>query len=115
LATTGDPAKALCVNGTLPAGLTYVSDAANDLGSAFRGRVVSGNSIYLRLGDMPGLQTWSFNLIASAATNLVPGSTLVNVVSLNYTNLNRFLLPPRVTTWGVLVSARDLRSAAIGT
>src|SRR5204863_8589328 len=36
---------------------------------------------------------------ANAATNLVPGSTLVNVASLNYTNLNGFLLPPRVTTW----------------
>src|SRR5437879_8786083 len=114
LATTGDPAKALCVNGTLPARLTYVSDAANDLGSAFRGRVVSGNSIYLRLGDMPGLQTWSFNLIASAATNLVPGSTLVNVVSLNYTNLNGFLLPPPATSGSVSVSTPEIRSAAIG-
>src|SRR5205807_320537 len=84
-----------------------VSDTANDLGSAFRGRVVSGNSLYLRLGDMPSLQTWSFTVTASAATNLVPGSTLVNVVSLNYTNLNGFLLPPRVTTWAVLVSAPD--------
>src|SRR5205807_1846641 len=111
---TGDPAKDLWVNDTVPAGLTYLSDTANDLGSAFRGRIVSGNSLYIRLGDMPSLQTWSFTVTANAATNLVPGSTLVNVASLNYTNLNGFLLPPRVTTWSVLVSAPDIRSAAIG-
>src|SRR5207302_2322624 len=57
---------------------------------------------------------WSFTVTANAATNLVPGSTLVNVASLNYTNLNGFLLPPRVTTWSVLVSAPDIRSAGIG-
>ena len=111
---TGDPAKDLWVNDTVPAGLTYLSDTANDLGSTFRGRIVSGNSLYIRLGDMPSLQTWSFTVTANAATNLVPGSTLVNVASLNYTNLNGFLLPPRVTTWSVLVSAPDIRSAAIG-
>src|SRR5439155_206123 len=111
---TGDPAKDLWVNDTVPAGLTYLSDTANDLGSTFRGRIVSGNSLYIRLGDMPSLQTWSFTVTANAATNLVPGSTLINVASLNYTNLNGFLLPPRVTTWSVLVSAPDIRSAAIG-
>src|SRR5205807_2686892 len=64
---TGDPAKDLWVNDTLPAGLTYLSDTANDLGSAFRARVVSGNSLYLRLGDMPSLQTWSFTVLGSEA------------------------------------------------
>src|SRR5439155_917765 len=80
---TGDPAKDLWVNDTVPAGLTYLSDTANDLASAFRGRVVSGNSLYIRLGDMPSLQTWSFTVTANAATNLVPGSTLVNVASVD--------------------------------
>ncbi|TLZ57820.1 MAG: DUF11 domain-containing protein [Methanobacteriota archaeon] len=110
---TGDPSKTLWVNDTLPTGMTYVSDSAMDLGSAFRGRVVSGNSLYIRLGDMPSLQTWSFTVTTKAATNLAPGAILVNVVSLNYTNSNGFLLPPRVTTWAVQVSAPEILSAAV--
>src|SRR5437879_7568765 len=39
---------------------------------------------------------------------------MVNVVSLNYTNLNGFLLPPPATSGSVSVSTPEIRSAAIG-
>jgi len=110
---TGDAARTLWVNDTLPTGLIYVSDSASDLGSAFRGRVVSGNFLYITLGDMPGLQTWSFVVTVRAAANLVPGAILVNVVSLSYTNSNGFLMPPRITSWAVMVSAPDIQSAVV--
>ena len=107
---TGDPARNLWLNDTLPSGLMYVSDTA----SIWNGTVlVSGNLLYFEFSNMPDLRTWSFTVTVAAAANLVRGSTLTNVVSLNYTNSNGFLLPSRVTTWTVTVSAPEIASASV--
>jgi len=106
---TGDTAQTLWVNDTLPAGLSYVADTASSLGGA---RLLC-SALCFRFTTMQGSQTWSFTITAVAAPDLVRGTILTNTVSLNYTNANGFLLPPKITTWPVLVSAPDIRSAAI--
>jgi uncharacterized repeat protein (TIGR01451 family) len=112
LQNTGDAARTLWVNDTLPAGLAYVSDDArtNITGANV---TISGRSLYFRFTNMPGLRTWTFTVTAIAGTNLVRGSLLTNMVSLNYTNTNGYLLPPRLAAWSVRVSAPDIPSGAI--
>jgi uncharacterized repeat protein (TIGR01451 family) len=112
LQNTGDPAQTLWVNDTLPAGLAYVSDDArtNVSGASV---TISGRSLYFRFTNMPGLRTWTFTVTAVADTSLVRGSILTNVVSLNYTNLNGYLLPPRLATRSVPVGAPDIASGTI--
>jgi len=108
---TGDVAQTLWVNDTLPAGLTYVSDTATE---ELNGTVqVFGNMLFVRLENMPGPRIWSFSVTAVAAPNLARGAHLMNVVSLNYTNSNGFLLPPRIATRDVPVSAPEIVSAAL--
>jgi uncharacterized repeat protein (TIGR01451 family) len=112
LQNTGDGARTLWVNDTLPAGLAYVSDDArtNITGANV---TISGRSLYFRFTNMPGLRMWTFTVTAIAGTNLVRGSLLTNMVSLNYTNTNGYLLPPRLAVWSVRVSAPDIPSGAI--
>ncbi len=107
---TGDAAQSLWVNDTLPAGMSYVSDTSASLGGTV---TVSGGAIYFRFTNMPSLSTWSFTVSARAAPALVRGSTLVNVVGLNYTNSNRFLMPPKVASWSTGVVAPQIASASI--
>ncbi|TLZ91460.1 MAG: DUF11 domain-containing protein, partial [Methanobacteriota archaeon] len=106
---TGDTAQTLWVNDTLPAGLSYVTDTASGLGGV---RLLC-STLCFRFTTMQGSQTWSFTITAVAAPDLVRGTILTNTVSLNYTNANGFLLPPKITTWPVLVSAPNIPSAAI--
>jgi uncharacterized repeat protein (TIGR01451 family) len=112
LQNTGDAARTLWVNDTLPAGLTYLSDDArtNITGANV---TISGQSLYFRFTNMPGLRTWTFTVTAVAGTGLVRGSILTNVVSLNYTNQNGYLMPPRLAERSVLVGAPDFASGAI--
>ncbi|MGI0149692.1 MAG: hypothetical protein ACREDF_09205, partial [Thermoplasmata archaeon] len=108
---TGDMASLLWLNDTLPAGIAYVSDTSASL----NGTVLppSGNLLYFRFTNLPALQTWSFTVAAVAEPNLVRGSTLTNVAALNYSNSNGFLMPPRITTWSVQVSAPQIESASV--
>jgi len=108
---TGDLARTLWVNDTLPFGITYVS---HDFGSIPSGTaLVSGNLLYFEFANLPGLTTWSFTVTVVAGPNLVRGSALTNVVFLNYTNSNGFLMPQRVSTWTVQVSAPEIQSASM--
>jgi len=107
---TGDPAQTLWVNDTLPPGLSHVSDTAASLGGT---SIVSGSVVYFRFTNMPSLTTWSFTLTAVAAPNLVRDAVLSNKVTLNYTNSNGFLLPPRDSSWTVRVIAPDIQSASV--
>lgn len=107
---TGDAARDLWINDTLPQGMTYVADTHDPTWGSV---TVSGNEIYFRFANMPSLSTWSFTVSARAAPALLRGSTLVNVVGLNYTNSNRFLMPLRVASWSVSVVAPQLASAHI--
>ena len=107
---TGDPAETLWLNDTLPSGLTYVGDTAASLGGTV---VRSGNNIYFTFTDMPGLTTQSFTLTAQAGPGLARGTVLTNVASLNFTNTNGFLLPPKTTSWSVTVVAPEIASVGI--
>lgn len=109
---TGDPALSLWLNDTLPAGLTYDSDTADSV-LGFVSRRISGNVVYFRFADLPALTMWAFTLTALADPNLVRGSSLRNHVTLNYTNSNGFLLPPRDTASSVIVNAPAIRSATV--
>jgi uncharacterized repeat protein (TIGR01451 family) len=97
---SGDAAQTLWVNDTLPDGLAYASDTASTLGGT---RLLSGNNVYFRFSNMPGLATWSFTLTAVAGPAVTRGSILLNTVTLNYTNANGGLLPPRTASWSVVV------------
>ncbi len=108
---SGDSAQTLWVNDSLPSGLTYASDTAASIGGA--PPVVSGSMVYFQFTNMPGPWSWSFTMTALAASDLVRGSTLTNTVSLNYTNANGFLLPPRRASWTVSVFAPNLVSASV--
>jgi uncharacterized repeat protein (TIGR01451 family) len=112
LQNTGDTAQTLWVNDTLPAGLTYVSDDArtNITGASV---TISGRSLYFRFTNMPSLRTWTFTVTAVAGIGLVRGSILTNIVSLNYTNTNGYLLPPRLAARSVQVGAPEITSGGI--
>ena len=110
LQNTGDAARDLWINDTLPQGMTYAGDTHDPIWGSV---AVSGNEIYFRFANMPSLSTWSFSVSARAASALVRGSTLVNVVGLNYTNSNRFLMPPRASSWSIMVIAPQIASASI--
>jgi len=107
---TGDLANTLWLNDTLPSGITYVSDTATSLNGTV---VVSGSLLYFGFTNMPGLRTWTFTVTAEASPDLIRGSALTNVVSLNYTNSNGFLMPPRASTWTVSVSAPEIEPASV--
>jgi uncharacterized repeat protein (TIGR01451 family) len=106
----GDSAQTLWVNDSLPFGLTYLSDTAASIGGS---RVVSGRIVYFRFANMPGSWSWSFTLTTVAAPDLQRGSTLTNNVSLNYTNANGYLLPPRKASWTVSVYAPNIVYASV--
>jgi len=107
---TGEAAQSLWVNDTLPAGLSYVSDTSASLGGT---SLVSGRNLYFRFSNMSSLATWSFTITAIAGPSLVRGSILTNTGSLNYTNSNGFLFPPRSASWAVLVQAPSIASASV--
>jgi len=107
---SGDAAQTLWVNDTLPAGLSYGSDTAATRGGT---HFVSGNLVYFRFTNMPGLATWSFTLTAIAAPTVTRGSILVNMVTLDYTNANGALLPPRNASWSVVVREPFVASGAV--
>ena len=104
---TGDVAQNLWLNDTLPAGLTYLSDTASST------PIVSGRNVYFRFSNMSALATWSFTLTAVAGPTLVRGSTLTNIVSLNYTNTIGALLPPQTASWSVVARAPSIPSGAV--
>ncbi len=104
---TGDVAQNLWLNDTLPSGLTYVSDTASSV------PIVSGRNVYFRFSNMSALATWSFTLTAVAGPTLVRGSTLTNVVSLNYTNTIGALLPPQTASWSVVARAPLIPSGSV--
>src|SRR5256712_937265 len=104
---TGDVAQNLWLNDTLPAGLTYVSDTASSA------PIVSGRNVYFRFSNMSALATWSFTLTAVAGPTLVRGSTLTNVISLNYTNTIGALLPPQTASWSVGARAPLIPSGSV--
>ncbi len=109
---TGDAAQTLWVNDTLPADLAYVSDTAS-APPLYGTRIVSGNRIYFRFANMPALATWAFSLTVVSGPALLRGMSLENDASLNYTNSNGFLLPPRDASWSVIIRAPWIPSASV--
>jgi uncharacterized repeat protein (TIGR01451 family) len=108
---TGDLARTLWVNDTLPDGITYVS---HNFGSIPGGTAtISDNLLYFEFANLPGLTTWAFTVTGMTEPNLLRGTTLTNIAVLNYTNSNGFLMPPRISTWTVQVSAPLIQTAAV--
>lgn len=110
LQNAGDQAQTLWVNDTLPQELAYFSDTAASHGGTTN---VSGRTVYFQFANMPRLATWSFVLTATAGPALVRGSILTAEISLNYTNSNGYLLPPRSASWSVTVTAPYIASAVV--
>src|SRR5438552_16120059 len=95
------------VKGHAPAGLAVPS------GTPASRPIVSGRNVYFRFSNMSALATWSFTLTAVAGPTLVRGSTLTNIVSLNYTNTIVALLPPQTASWSVVARAPSIPSGAV--
>jgi len=107
---TGERAETMWLNDTLPQDLTYVSDTAGSIGGTV---ALSGNAVYFTFPNMPQLSTRTFTLTAEAGPGLPRGAILTNTATLNYTNSNGILLPPRNASWSVTIVAPDLVSAIV--
>ena len=110
LENSGDPAQTLWVNDTLPLEITYFSDTAASHGGT---TTVSGRTVHFQFANMPSLASWSFDLVATAGPALVRGSVLAADVSLDYTNANGYLLPPRFASVSVTVAAPYIASTMV--
>ena len=109
LANTGDAARTLWLNDTLPTGLDYVSNDADTLGGITS---FSGGAVRILLQNLPATTTWTVRLVARATTGLPAGEVLTNRADLNYTNTDIVLMPPQETSGSVGILAPRLMAPA---
>jgi len=91
----GDAAAQIWVNDTLPASFGYDTDTAGTLGGATS---VVGSEVRFHFSNMPAATTWSFQLVARAGPALIRNASNVDTVTLNYTSLSGYLMPPGFRT-----------------
>ncbi|HEY7587649.1 MAG TPA: hypothetical protein VIB49_02740 [Thermoplasmata archaeon] len=91
LTNTGDAAATIWLNNTMPTGFAYVSDNASAYGGSSS---VVGDEILIVLTNMPTETLWTIDLTLTAPVSPAPGSSLTDVVTLNYSSLNGVLMPP---------------------
>ncbi len=99
LHNTGDAARDVWVNNTLPSGFVNVTDTAPTLGG---NSVVAGTTVFVYFADMAPGVSWSFDIVAWAGATIVRNVTYTDAASLNYTSASGFLMPPATATAALL-------------
>ncbi len=109
LRNTGDAARDVWVNNTLPAGFDYVTDTAALLGG---NSTVAGSVIVVHFTNMTSGTSWSFDIEAWAGATIVRNETYTDVVTLNYSSTTGFLMPAGIATTSLLAISPDIVQAS---